>query len=105
LFDFYDIKENLGKGKFGHVKAAVHKKTGKRVAVKKMKKKEMEAKDLELQKREIEVLKICQHPNIIRLLDVFENEEYIYIGALKDLIFDSDGVCQWRRSIQILGET
>jgi serine/threonine protein kinase len=48
LFDFYDIKENLGKGKFGHVKAAVHKKTGKRVAVKKMKKKEMEAKDLEL---------------------------------------------------------
>jgi serine/threonine protein kinase len=62
------------------VKAAIHKKTGKKVAVKKMKKKEMEAKDLELQKREIEVLKICQHPNIIRLLDVFENEDYIYIG-------------------------
>lgn len=35
--------------------------------------------ELELQKREIEVLKICQHPNIIRLLDVFENSENIYI--------------------------
>lgn len=35
--------------------------------------------ELELQKREIEVLKICQHPNIIRLLDVFESPEYIYI--------------------------
>ena len=39
----------------------------------------MSIKELELQKREIEVLKICQHPNIIRLLDVFENPEYIYI--------------------------
>lgn len=39
----------------------------------------MSLKELELQKREIEVLKICQHPNIIRLLDVFENPEYIYI--------------------------
>lgn len=41
LFDFYNIKETLGKGKFGLVKAAVHKKTGKKVAVKVMSKKEM----------------------------------------------------------------
>lgn len=40
----------------------------------------MSLKELELQKREIEVLKICQHPNVIRLLDVFENPDYIYIG-------------------------
>lgn len=40
----------------------------------------MNLNEIELQKREIEVLKICQHPNIIRLLDVFENPEYIYIG-------------------------
>ena len=40
----------------------------------------MSLKELELQKREIEVLKICQHPNIIRLIDVFENPDYIYIG-------------------------
>lgn len=39
----------------------------------------MEPYEFELQKREIEVLKICQHPNIIRLLDVFENPEFIYI--------------------------
>jgi len=30
-------------------------------------------------RREIEILKICQHPNIIRLEDVFENADYIYI--------------------------
>jgi serine/threonine protein kinase len=41
LFDFYDIKETLGKGKFGLVKSAVHKKTYKKVAIKVMSKKEM----------------------------------------------------------------
>eukprot|EP00350_Pseudokeronopsis_sp_OXSARD2_P013892 CAMPEP_0170540298 /NCGR_PEP_ID=MMETSP0211-20121228/318_1 /TAXON_ID=311385 /ORGANISM="Pseudokeronopsis sp., Strain OXSARD2" /LENGTH=369 /DNA_ID=CAMNT_0010842651 /DNA_START=1360 /DNA_END=2469 /DNA_ORIENTATION=- len=79
LYDFYDITETLGKGKFGLVKSAVHKKTGKRVAVKVMSKKEMTVSDIELQKREIEILKMCQHPYIIRLLDIFENQEYIYI--------------------------
>ena len=36
-------------------------------------------KDMELLKREIEVLKVCQHPNIIRFYDVFENSDFIYI--------------------------
>jgi len=73
LFDFYDIGSTLGKGKFGLVKSAVHKKSGKKVAVKIMSKKEMSTSDVELQRREIEVLKMCQHPHIIRLLDIFEN--------------------------------
>jgi tRNA A-37 threonylcarbamoyl transferase component Bud32 len=76
---YYDIGESIGKGKFGRVKAAVHKKTNKKVAVKILKKKKMDQEDFELYKREVEILKICQHPNIIRLLDVFENSEYIYI--------------------------
>ena len=63
----------MGKGKYGLVKAAVHKKTGKDYAVKIIKKKELSLKDLELLKREIEVLKVCQHPNIIKFFDVFEN--------------------------------
>lgn len=48
LTDFYDIKEPLGKGKFGLVKSAIHKKTGKNVAVKIMSKKEMTVADVEL---------------------------------------------------------
>jgi serine/threonine protein kinase len=73
LYDFYDLKENLGQGKYGLVKRGIHKKTSKEVAVKIVKKKELSVKDQELLKREIEVLKICQHPNIIRLDDIFEN--------------------------------
>ena len=79
LFDFYTMKDTLGKGKFGLVKAAVHKKTNKSVAVKIMSKKEMTVQDVELQRREIEILKMCQHPYIIRLLDIFENQDNIYI--------------------------
>lgn len=72
----------MGKGKFGQVKLAKHVKTANKVAIKVIKKKHMSLKELELQKREIEVLKICQHPNIIRLIDVFENPDYIYIGKV-----------------------
>lgn len=39
----------------------------------------MSLKDLELIKREIEVLKVCQHPSIIRFFDVFESQDYIQI--------------------------
>ena len=41
MFDYYQINNTLGKGKFGLVKSAIHKKTGKTVAVKVMSKKEM----------------------------------------------------------------
>lgn len=80
VLDHYDIsKKVLGKGKFGIVKLAVHKKTGKEVAIKMVSKTEMSPEDLELQRNEIEILKVCQHPSIIRLLDIFENESDIYL--------------------------
>ena len=41
IFDFYNFKDNLGKGKFGVVKLAVHKMTGKHVAIKLVKKANM----------------------------------------------------------------
>lgn len=79
LNDIYEVKEKLGNGKFGLVRLGLHKHTGRQVAIKLMKKKEMTTQDLELVKTEIEILKICQHPNIIRIYDVFENIEFIYI--------------------------
>ena len=80
VLDHYEIsKKVLGKGKFGIVKLAVHKKTKKEVAIKMVSKTEMSPEDLELQRNEIEILKVCQHPSIIRLLDIFENESEIYL--------------------------
>ena len=57
----------------------INKQTQAKVAVKVIKKSQLTAMDIDLAKREIEILKLCQHPNIIKLLDTFENQDHIYI--------------------------
>ena len=79
LLEIYDIKQKLGKGKFGLVKLGINKQTKEKFAVKIMNKNNMDSSDLELVRTEIEILKICQHPYIIKLYDIFENVDYIYI--------------------------
>jgi Ca2+-binding EF-hand superfamily protein len=79
LNSIYEVKEKLGNGKFGLVRLGIHRKTGRKVAIKIMAKKDMNTQDLELVKCEIEIMKVCQHPNIIRLYDIFENNDYIYL--------------------------
>ena len=79
LLDLYDIKQKLGKGKFGLVKLGINKETKDKVAVKVLNKNNMDSSDFELVRTEIEILKICQHPYIIKLYDIFENIDYIYI--------------------------
>jgi len=60
-----------------------------------MKKNDMQADDIEMARTEIEIMKICQHPNIIQLYDVFENIDYIYISKFLHLII-SYGILCWR---------
>jgi len=79
FFDYYDMLEDIGEGKFGVVKLGVHKKTKEKVAIKIIKKESMNATDIELVKSEIDIMKLCRHPNIVTLLDHFENSEYIFI--------------------------
>lgn len=45
LADFYELKETIGKGKYGIVKRGIHKKTQNEVAIKLIKKKELSVKD------------------------------------------------------------
>jgi serine/threonine protein kinase len=49
------------------------------VAIKTIKKKDMSHTEIELQRKEIDVLKMCQHPNIVKMIDVFENPDYFFI--------------------------
>jgi len=79
ISELYEIKGNLGKGKFGQVKLGIHKVSGKQVAIKIINKKYVKDMEFEQIKSEIDILKIAKHPNIIKLYDVFENEKYIYI--------------------------
>ena len=78
--DFYELKEVIGKGKFEVVNLGIYKKTGEKVVVKILNKSRKKSKtDKELVKMEIGILKLCHHPNIVRLLDHFENVDYIFI--------------------------
>jgi len=78
--DLYEMKEAIGKGKFGVVNLGIHKKTGQQVAIKILNKENIKtAEDKELVRIEIGILKLCHHPNIVRLLDHLENTDYIYI--------------------------
>ena len=78
--DFYELKEVIGKGKFGVVNLGIHKKTQQKVAVKIINKEKIKSsEEKELVRIEIGILKLCHHPNIVRLLDHLENEDYIFI--------------------------
>ena len=78
--DLYEIKEVIGKGKFGVVNLGIHRKTGQQVAIKILNKENIKSiEDKELVHIEIGILKLCHHPNIVRLLDHLENTDYIYI--------------------------
>ena len=79
LNEIYEIRQVLGKGKFGLVKLGIHRGSGRKVAIKIINKKLVTAIDVQQVKTEIDILKIAKHPNIIQLYDVFENENYIYI--------------------------
>lgn len=78
--DSYEMNEKtLGEGKFGLVKLGVHKKTGQNVAIKIIKKQAMAPKDQELVKSEIDIMKMCRQKNIVRILDHFEDNDFIFI--------------------------
>lgn len=88
IHDFYNFHEVIGKGQFGKVKRGTHKSSNTRVAIKEIKKKKISSTEMEMLRNEMEVLKVCKHPNIVRLYDVFEDRQKIYI--VMDLIGGPD---------------
>ena len=69
----------MGEGAFGKVFKCYCRRTNRIVAVKQIEKREMQSADMELCLNEIEILKVLNHDNVIRLIDVFENEKSIYM--------------------------
>lgn len=76
----YEIIEKMNSGKFGVIRQVINKETKEICILKIMNKKTMNNKDLQELKTEVEIMKICQHPNIVRLYDVFEDQENKYLG-------------------------
>ncbi|XP_025602418.2 serine/threonine-protein kinase 33-like [Athalia rosae] len=75
----YDIGEVLGKGSFGTVVKANYKGSTVNWAIKIINKSQAGASRILLVEREIHILKLVNHPNIILLDRVFESPKTIYL--------------------------
>lgn len=73
----YDVGAELVRGKYGIIKMITEKSSGNEFCLKVLNKKLSKCLEMEEQKNEIEIMKICQHENIVKLYDVYEtNENY-----------------------------
>ncbi|KAF7289884.1 Non-specific serine/threonine protein kinase [Mycena indigotica] len=79
-FGAYYMLQTLGEGEFGKVKLGIHVKYGEEVAVKLLRREAVE-KESRMAKigREIEILDLLKHPNIVRLYDVCETDKFFGI--------------------------
>ena len=82
FFDYYEMLDDLGEGIFGSVKLT-----------------------------EIDIMKLCHHPNVVHLLDHFENADYIFIvmeyirgGRLTDYMKEKKFHFSEKRAAEIIYE-
>merc|ERR1719156_122905 len=95
LHEFYDVdKKKMGEGSYGAVSKCTNKSTGVVRAVKSISKAQM--KNIDRFKQEIAIMKMMDHPNIIKLYETFEDHRNIYLimeicsgGELFDRIIET----------------
>ncbi|XP_037135024.1 serine/threonine-protein kinase BRSK1 isoform X3 [Syngnathus acus] len=75
----YRLEKTLGKGQTGLVKLGVHCITGQKVAVKIVNREKLSESVLMKVEREIAILKLIEHPHVLKLHDVYENNKYLYL--------------------------
>ena len=75
ITDDYTFGPKIGEGTYGHVYKAVNKVSKKEVAIKQIARSHV--KNFERLKHEIEILKLVDHPNIVRVLEVYEDARNI----------------------------
>ncbi|XP_030874326.1 serine/threonine-protein kinase MARK1 isoform X5 [Leptonychotes weddellii] len=75
----YRLQKTIGKGNFAKVKLARHVLTGREVAVKIIDKTQLNPTSLQKLFREVRIMKILNHPNIVKLFEVIETEKTLYL--------------------------
>ena len=75
--NYYEFIKELGKGSYGQVFRCQNKETGNVYACKKMSKKKI--KNKKQFQTELNLLRTTDHPNIIKLYDIYEDNKYIYL--------------------------
>lgn len=79
IADFYDFeKEMLGEGGFGSVVRGKDKRTDQWFAVKRVRRSGKSEDDVRL-RQEIEIMRMLDHPHIVRLVETFEDRKFMYL--------------------------
>lgn len=78
LRDKYTISGKLGSGSYGNVYKAIQKSTKTARAIKSLSKKNIKV-DISKLIQEVEMLKKLDHPNIIKVIEVIEETDYMHI--------------------------
>ena len=77
--EYYKIGRKIGQGAFGKVNIGLHILTGRVVAIKSFKKENCNSEKINKIINERNLMKELDHKNIIRILDYFEDKNYIFI--------------------------
>ncbi|XP_022242812.1 MAP/microtubule affinity-regulating kinase 3-like isoform X4 [Limulus polyphemus] len=75
----YRLLKTIGKGNFAKVKLAEHLPTGKEVAIKIIDKTQLNPSSLQKIYREVKIMKMLDHPNVVKLYQVIETEKTLYL--------------------------
>uniref|UniRef100_H2L685 MAP/microtubule affinity-regulating kinase 3 n=1 Tax=Oryzias latipes TaxID=8090 RepID=H2L685_ORYLA len=75
----YRLLKTIGKGNFAKVKLAKHTLTGREVAIKIIDKTQLNPTSMQKLFREVSVMKMLNHPNIVKLFEVIETEKTLYL--------------------------
>jgi len=75
----YRLLKTIGKGNFAKVKLAKHVPTGKEVAIKIIDKTQLNPGSLQKLFREVRIMKMLDHPNIVKLFQVIETDKTLYL--------------------------
>jgi len=79
LSEFYSIQEKLGRGNFAVVRKVRRRADGKYFAAKIINKRTMKVRDLQLLGKEVQILKLLDHPNINKMIETFDTKNHLYI--------------------------
>uniref|UniRef100_A0A5K3FUQ1 non-specific serine/threonine protein kinase n=1 Tax=Mesocestoides corti TaxID=53468 RepID=A0A5K3FUQ1_MESCO len=75
----YKFIRTIGKGNFAKVKLACHVITGKEVAIKIIDKTQLSPSSRQKLFREVRIMKMLDHPNIVKLFEIIPNEKVLYL--------------------------
>ena len=75
MTDYYEVIKKLGQGSYGKVYSVKNKQTGEIRACKQISKHLLP--DLKLFKNEMNIMSTLTHPNIIKIFEIFEDDNFI----------------------------